>query len=138
MQTGCALGYVPPAAVEHGAYRFLLNALDIVLQGLARLKVCATPVHGLAGRGQVQELCCKAAVPIHHEHGLDQDVLQFPDVSRVVVFHELAQHTALQQSSWTCPRRMVLFNQRLGQIGDIAPAFPQGRNIQGDHAEAVV
>ena len=66
MQTGCALGYVPPAAVEHGAYRFLLNALDIVLQGLARLKVCATPVHGLAGRGQVQELCCKAAVPIHH------------------------------------------------------------------------
>ena len=33
---------------------------------------------------------------------------------------------------------MVLFNQRLGQIGDIAPAFPQGRNIQGDHAEAVV
>ena len=63
MQTGCALGYVPPAAVEHGAYRFLLNALDIVLQGLARLKVCATPVHGLAGRGQVQDSVVKPLSP---------------------------------------------------------------------------
>ena len=66
------------------------------------------------------ELCCKAAVPIHHEHGLDQDVLQFPDVSRVVVFHELAQHIPRQLRQALSHLRMVLFNQRLGQIGDIA------------------